>query len=304
MIDARQLRYFVEVATLGSIKRAAERLHIAQPALSRRMAMLEHELGAVLFNRSASGVVLTAAGRRLLGRAAALADEISRLRERLHSDTEEPMQVLHMGTIASPSMMLLTRLVAEYHRAEPDVVLQVTEGPNNMLRDLLLAGHIDLALLPNLTADDQIACRPLWRERLFLVTPADREPTPAGLAGLTFALASRDPRIAPTIEQALGSFGLPMRFSLEIPSAGSVKSLISTGTAYSVLPYSAVADLSPHTPLAVHKVPHLWIHRSIGWRSAIPLPPKAAKLIATIEQLVDERCAADPHGNLCREYGS
>lgn len=301
MIDARQLRYFVDVATLGSIKRAAERLHISQPALSRRMALLEHELGLALFDRSVNGVVLTRAGRRLLGHAAALADDLYRLRERLHGDVDEPALVVRLGTISSPSMMLLARLVADYHRTEPDVLLQVTEGPSAMLRELLLSGRLDLALLPNLQSGDHIASHPLWRERLFLVTPVERIPTPAGLADLRFALPTRDPNIAPTIQQVLARFKLPFQFSLEIPSVVSIKNLIATGAAYSVLPYSVVADSERDPRLAVHAVPNLWVRRSIGWRAALPLPPHARRLVATIERILDERCASEPHGYLVRE---
>lgn len=304
MIDVRQLRYFVEVATLGSIKRAAERLHIAQPALSRRMALLEHELGAALFDRSASGVTLTAAGRRLLGRAASLADEIGRLRERLHTDVDQPTQLLHLGAIPSPSLMLLTRLVAEYHRIEPDVVLQVVEAPSPILRELLFADRLDIALLTDPTVDDRIASRPLWRERLFLVTPAGRDSTATGLAGLPFVLPTRDPRIADLIERALRRIGLPFHFDLEIASAASVKHLIGTGSAYSVLPYSAVTDVPPDTRLALRRVPDLWIRRSIAWRYATPPRREAARLIVTIERLVEERCAADPNGDFRREQAA
>ena len=67
-IDHQQLRYFVQVATLRSINKAAGHLHIAQSALSRRMRQIEYDLGVDLFYRSAKGVELTTAGRRLLGR--------------------------------------------------------------------------------------------------------------------------------------------------------------------------------------------------------------------------------------------
>lgn len=80
-IDSRQLRFFVEVATLGRINRAADRLHIAQSALSRRIRQLEYDIGSALFDRSHSGVELTREGRRLLGRAISLGDDLGRLRE-------------------------------------------------------------------------------------------------------------------------------------------------------------------------------------------------------------------------------
>ncbi|MGD9943399.1 MAG: LysR family transcriptional regulator substrate-binding protein [Burkholderiaceae bacterium] len=200
--------------------------------------------------------------------------------------------------------MLLTRLVAEYHRIEPDVMLQVIEAPSPVLQEMLLTGRLDIALLTDPAVDDRITSRPLWRERLFLVTPAGRAPTAAGLAGLPFALPTRDPKIAELIERALRRFGLPFHFDLEIASAASVKHLIGTDGAYSVLPYSAVTDVPPDIRLALHRVPDLWIRRSIAWRSATPLRLEAERLILTLEQLVEERCAADPNGDLRREHGA
>ncbi|MGE3864736.1 MAG: hypothetical protein AB7F71_23225, partial [Burkholderiaceae bacterium] len=72
----------------------------------------------------------------------------------------------------------------------------------------------------------------------------------------------------------------------------------------SVLPYSAVTDVPPDIRLALHRVPDLWIRRSIAWRSATPLRLEAERLILTLEQLVEERCAADPNGDLRREHGA
>ncbi len=300
MIDARQLRYFVEVATLGSIKRAAERLHIAQSALSRRMSQLEHELGVPLFVRAPTGVTLTAPGRRLLGRAAALADELLRLRHLLQDCDVQPMQELHLGAIPSPSLMLLTRLVAAFNRLAPDVVLQVIEGPSPVLREKLLADQLEIALLTEPIDDKRIASRPLWRERLFLVVPAGRRSTAAGLKGLPFALPTRDPNITGMIKGALKTFDLPFRFDLEIASADSVKRLIGTNGAYSVLPYSAVAAAAPDARLDLYRVPDQWIRRSVAWRVSSP-PQRVVKLlIEVIEQLIDERCRTDRSGDIRR----
>ena len=98
-IDQRQLRYFIEVATVGSINKAAERLHIAQPALSRRMHQLEHELGVSLMVRRPSGVTLTPAGRKLLGRAAAIVDELQRLRDGIDDAPEDTFRHIQIGMV-------------------------------------------------------------------------------------------------------------------------------------------------------------------------------------------------------------
>ena len=81
-MDLKQLRTFMHVADLGSLSRAAERLHLSQPALSRQIKLLEEEVGEALLKRTGRGVEITEAGQVLAGRASRILSEM----ERLHAD--------------------------------------------------------------------------------------------------------------------------------------------------------------------------------------------------------------------------
>lgn len=296
-IDHRQLRYFVEVATLGSINKAAARLHIAQPALSRRMRQLEHELGADLFERSIGGVQLTPAGRRLLGRAAAIGEEIRRLKEAVDDGDAAPRHQLHIGMVPGPGLMLLNRLVAAVHKAMPDTVLQIVEATTRVLCQHLIAKQLELAIITDAEPDTRLAVRPLWSEALFLISPKALGSSRRKLLKLPFVLPTREPPIAAIIERALERLKLPLRFDLEMAAAGSVKRLIAGGSACSILPYSAIAD-DDTASFAVMRVPDITILRMLAWRSGAQLSPAAAKTVELIERLIPEIKARDRIGGL------
>jgi DNA-binding transcriptional LysR family regulator len=296
-IDHRQLRFFVEVATLGSINKAAARLHIAQPALSRRMRQLEHELGAALFQRSIGGVQLTAAGRRLLGRAAALGEEFRRLKEAVDDTDASPQHQLHIGMVPGPSLMLLNRLVAACHAEMPDTVLQIVETTTRTLCQQLLAKTLEIAVITDAEPDTRLMLRPLWSEALFLLAPKAIAGKRAKMLKLPFVLPTREAPIRAIVERALQRLNLPFRFDLEMAAAGSVKRLIASGSACSILPYSAIAD-DDLAAFAATRVPDTRILRMLAWRSGAPLSPAAATAVALIERLIPEIKARDRVGGL------
>jgi DNA-binding transcriptional LysR family regulator len=296
-IDHRQLRYFVEVATLRSINKAAARLHIAQPALSRRMRQLEHELGVDLFQRSISGVQLTPAGRRLLGRAAAIGEEIRRLRDAVDDDESSPHHQLRIGMVPGPSLMLLNRLVAAFHKEMPDTVLQIVEATTQALLRQLLAETLELAIITDAAPDPRLTLRPLWSEGLFFLTPKALAGQRKKILKLPFVLPTREAPIRAVVERALKQLGLSFRFDLEMAAAGSVKRLIASGSACSILPYSAIAD-DDLVALTATRVPKMAIVRMLAWRSSAALSPAASTAALLVDRLMPELKAKDRVGGL------
>src|SRR5512139_2019619 len=102
-MELYQLRTFATVAEEGHLTRASERLHLSQPAVSGHIKALEQELDVRLFDRAATGMVLTEAGRQLLSHALKVlsaADGVKRVAQQLHA---EVTGVLHIGTVADPA---------------------------------------------------------------------------------------------------------------------------------------------------------------------------------------------------------
>jgi DNA-binding transcriptional LysR family regulator len=147
-VDLRHFRSFVMVAQEGHIGRAAQRLFIGQPALSRQMQQLEREVGAALFVRTPRGVELTGAGRELLAKArvALEAAEDALAVGRL----EQPRGLLALGLPLAGTRERWFGLVQAYMQCYPAVQINAREALTELLQDQLLAGELDgvLGLAP------------------------------------------------------------------------------------------------------------------------------------------------------------
>ncbi|HEY3465962.1 MAG TPA: LysR substrate-binding domain-containing protein [Amycolatopsis sp.] len=140
-MELRTLRYFVAVAEELHFGRAAARLHMSQPPLSRAIKQLEADVGAVLLVRSATGVTLTAAGAALLDEARALLDQAERARVRVAGAATLTVGIL--GDSADPGA---TRLADAYREKHPDVEVRVRDTDLTDPTCGLRAGAVDVAL--------------------------------------------------------------------------------------------------------------------------------------------------------------
>jgi DNA-binding transcriptional LysR family regulator len=143
-MDLRLLRYFVAVAEERHFGRAAARLHMTQPPLSRAIRQLETDLGAVLLDRSPAGVALTAAGTVLYDEARLLLEQAGHLRARVAAATGAA--TLTIGTLADSAQQAGTRLAAAFRRRHPGVDVRVREADLTDPTTGLRAGLVDVAL--------------------------------------------------------------------------------------------------------------------------------------------------------------
>ncbi|MFC1406302.1 MULTISPECIES: LysR family transcriptional regulator [Streptacidiphilus] len=143
-MELRTLRYFVAVAEELHFGRAASRLHMSQPPLSRAIQQLESRLGAKLLDRSSAGVTLTPAGAVLLDEARALLDQADRLLARVA--TEAGAAVITVGILGDSSDPGATRLAAAYRRQHPEVEVRIREADLADPTCGLHAGLVDVAL--------------------------------------------------------------------------------------------------------------------------------------------------------------
>ena len=143
-MDLRVLRYFVAVAEERHVGRAASRLHMAQPPLSRAVRGLEDELGATLFERTPKGVALTAAGTALYDEAVALLAQAGRIRDRVTAAAGAA--TLTIGTLADAAEQVGARLVPLFRERHPHVDVRVHEADLADPTAGLRAGLVDVAL--------------------------------------------------------------------------------------------------------------------------------------------------------------
>jgi DNA-binding transcriptional LysR family regulator len=141
-----QLTTFLWIARLGGVRRAAERQNLSQPAVSGRLAALEDDLGVRLFDRAAGAMRLTPAGHRLLVHAERVTFSIDEIRAELQAP-EATSGVLRVGVSETVAQAWLPDFVARLARAHPRLTVEVSVDISTGMREALLAGVIDLAIL-------------------------------------------------------------------------------------------------------------------------------------------------------------
>ncbi|WP_433328269.1 LysR family transcriptional regulator [Spirillospora sp. CA-294931] len=170
-MELRLLRYFVAVAEELHFGRAAARLHMTQPPLSRAIKQLENELGVVLLRRSAGGVALTSAGKILYTEARTLLEQAEQARIRVAAAAGEV--TLTVGTLGDSAGDVGTRLAATFRRRHPDVAIRFREAdftdPTTGLRN----GVVDVALTRSPFDDTGISVCVLRSEPVGVVLRSD-----------------------------------------------------------------------------------------------------------------------------------
>src|ERR1700742_2551986 len=170
-----QLRYFCERGDAGNFGRAAERLHMSQPPLSRQIAALEQELGTALLVRSPKGAALPAAGRQFLVDATEILRLVAQAKRNAAATGRGEAGQLTMGFTMCAAYSIVPDLTHRYKRTFPNVDLRVRELMPNALERDLKDGAIDVAI--SFPGDEGVRfeSRPLIREPLKLVLP-ERHP--------------------------------------------------------------------------------------------------------------------------------
>jgi LysR family nitrogen assimilation transcriptional regulator len=241
-MDLARLRYFVAVVEAGSFSRGAAALHMSQPALSRQVLLLEQEVGQALFVRTGRGAEATEAGLALLGHARAIAELTERARADMRDRHESPHGRVVIGLPPRVAHVLTADLVERFRARYPDAVICVVEGLSIRLREWLVAGSLDIAILFDPPASPQIQEETLAREPLVLVGP---QPLPrrirlADAAALPLVMPSGPNALRQLLERETRPRGLPLRIVAEVDSVQTMLSLVARGVSHTVLPQSAL----------------------------------------------------------------
>jgi LysR family nitrogen assimilation transcriptional regulator len=231
-MDLNQVEHFLRVAELGSINRAAKELGLSQPALSRSLSQLEHDLGQQLVVRCRTGVTITEAGSILAARGLALLREAGAIREELANDSAGrvvvgmPAALRHLVTLPALQTMRSTSVAT---------AVRVHEGFNVFLRDMLKHGLLDMAVIAaEPGSDESIAPEMLVREPLVLVRSAKlsalRDPARIeDVVEFPLALPGRPNAVRGIVDRAIRESRLTAKVPLEPESPGLCLELVRCG---------------------------------------------------------------------------
>lgn len=197
MVSLRQLRYFLEVVDAGGFSAAAERLFVAQSALSRQISELERELQVVLLERSSKGVALTPAGRTFVGEARRLITELDgsvALTRSVARGEQGSVRLAHSSSV--PFAGVLPAALRAHLGVHAGVRVEISQLSSEHQQDEIEAGRLDIGLvrLPVLRPAPSLRCERLWIERLMLLVPASH--ALAGDAPVSVAALSDAPFVS------------------------------------------------------------------------------------------------------------
>ncbi|CTQ43117.1 LysR family transcriptional regulator [Roseibium aggregatum] len=263
-MDIRQLRYFLEIVAQGSLTRAAESLHVAQPALSLHLKNMEEQLGTRLLTRSRSGVTPTEAGELLLQRARAILEDLARTEDDIRNLETDPSGIVRIGLPGTISAMVSLPLILAARERFPRITLNITEAMSGFVGDWLSEGKIDLAVLYSRSKDARIRSELLLEEELVVLWPADAErPLEMNMAALDnvpMVLPSGAHGLRVLIDRTFQALGFAPEIAMEIDSFNNIKRLVAAGFGPSILPLYAVTEEVAAGSLRVSRIaaPGLW----------------------------------------------
>ena len=250
LMDIRQLRYFIQVLESGSFSKAAEQLHVAQPALSQHVRHMEEDIGVKLLHRGSKGVIATEAGERLLSRARGIVADFAELRDAVRGEASMPRGEVRFGMPGTVSEILAAPLIEAARTRYPEVRIRIAEAMSGYILDWLKRGDVDLAIIYSGGNPRGIAVHHVLSEEIALFAsrsvedgsePRGNTVDLAQAATLPLIIPGRQHGLRELIENAAGSIGSSVEPSIEIDSYSQIKKLAQRGLGYGILPRMAVS---------------------------------------------------------------
>lgn len=275
-MDLRRIRYFVGVASAGGFSAAAERLHIAQPALTRQIKLLEEEFGTRLFKRTPHGAQLTEIGRLLYDHATIALRELEIAADRIEVAKLNPRGRVILAVTPSVGMLLIDPLKAFAKTRHSGLSLEIVEsmgGDVTRWLDWIKEGRLDLAILFDVASDPALAIFALGLEDLHLVGRAKVFERFLGASTATISLSALNglplvlPHVSPLrtmVERKSADFGFQLRVIEEADSLLALNAMIRDLDAFSIQTPDALAFERRLPDVVVSKIVQPVITRTVN----------------------------------------
>jgi DNA-binding transcriptional LysR family regulator len=256
-MENHRLRVFREVVEQMSFRKAAEVLHLSQPAVSQQIRALEEEYGARLFERDGNQIAVTAAGRVLHGYALSAAALVEEAKTALGALNHVVSGQLRVGASSTIAQYILPRVLGAFHRQHPQVQLSVLSGNTEEIVEAVVAESVALGLIEGPAMRRGLRVEPLMRDRMVLIasgnpaTPGVRgrkAETQASisteeLASLPLLMRERGSGSRRVVERALKHAGVAvnsMRDGMELDSTEAIVSGVEAGLGVGFVSESAI----------------------------------------------------------------
>ncbi|MCY6379647.1 LysR family transcriptional regulator [Hoeflea prorocentri] len=271
-MEIRQMRYFIEVAEQGSLASAASEIGIAQPSLSQQVKNLEERIGTELLIRSSRGVTLTEAGATFLEHAKKILSNVDVAMEDVRLAGTEPTGMVVFGFPSSVSMVLSVPLVETIRNDYPQIRFRAVDAMSGFIKDWVDDQSIDLAILYDTNNLRSSQSKLLLNEDMYFYSAKDNWPfdTPPGcpvpmekLKTVELVLPSKSHGLRILIDRFCKSSGKTLNVVVEMDSLTQIKSLVSRGSASTILAPAAAYDFENQGELVSAPIVEPTIRRSV-----------------------------------------
>ena len=244
-MELNQLRTFNLAATEHSFSKAAQILHLTQPAVTQQIKNLEEEMGEALFERLGRALVLTPAGEALLTFAQPLLNLADQALETVRQFTNERGR-LTIGPGSTNTIYRLPNLLQHYHHDCPQVELRIRNGDSELITGLVYENAIDLGLITTINNNfpSIIRATPLFKDGIWLVAPSDYPPlmTPTQLASESLILYRAGSGFRRYLEDQFRNCRFTPKVTMELESIEAIIRLVRSGLGLAFLPEVAVKE--------------------------------------------------------------
>jgi DNA-binding transcriptional LysR family regulator len=239
-MELTQLRAFVAIAKVGQLTRAAEKLHVSQPALSGQLKALEESLGVSLFDRSSSGMSLTAGGRALLAEAESIIGSVERLRQSARQLQGRPAGRLRLGTVLDPATLRLGEFLARAVEGHPLIEIELHQLFSGAALEGVREGSLDASFYFGEIDDDALHAEALRELTYRVALPpewgvAERDAEWTAIAAKPWILAPPTSSHRQLAMQLFGARGNEPQQFIEADSEAVILNLIESGVGVSIV---------------------------------------------------------------------
>jgi DNA-binding transcriptional LysR family regulator len=248
-LNLHLLRLFAAVADRQGFSRAAQSLHVSQPAVSKGVRQLEAQVGARLLERTPGGVSLTEAGAMLADHARAIFAVERAAEEELAALRGLARGSLHVGASTTIATYLLPPVLSAFYARHPDVTLRVTSANTRAIAELLVARELDVALVEGPVQDPRIR-EHAWRKDELIVIAAPTHAWATRRSAITVRMMARELLIVrepgsgtrDVAMAALAEHGVTPERTLQVDSTEAIKQTVAAGLGIAVVSRAATGD--------------------------------------------------------------
>ncbi|WP_321932009.1 LysR family transcriptional regulator [Paraburkholderia guartelaensis] len=260
-VENSELEAFVAVAELGTFHRAAEKLHLTQPGLSRRIRKLEQALGVELFHRTTRSVTLTGVGRQFLPMAREQIAQLGMMLTSIQEIAEKRYGKVRVSSIPTVVARLLPDVLRLYARKYPHIGVQILDGNHDFVISQVRAGLAEFGVSLHPGDDEDLVFDPLFEDRYVLAVHRDdplaqaEQLTLGDLRHARLVIGGRDSGNRLLLEMLMSQESVRLRWFYEVEHISCVAALVAAGVGCAILPESAVGEAGALASPSVRAVP-------------------------------------------------